>query len=149
MSWWWDNYIDPQNLWTEYEKLSRFSAIMDFNVSHLVFKTLTAGKSMENHDQQVSCLVRCIYYGSDCALWLKHMDYQWWMVNEGNEPVDLEPFIQIVPDLYPGRYTITWYDPQNGQFLENNTIAEVKEDGQLFLNVQPFSKDMACIIKRN
>ena len=148
MSWWWDNYIDPQNLWTEYEKLSLFAQKMDFNQDHLVFKTLTAGKSLEGPDKQVSCLVRCIYYGPDCALWLKHINYQWWMVNEGNEPLELPPFIQIVPDLVPGQYTITWYDPQTGEFLENRRSEAVKEDGLLSLDVASFAKDMACIIRR-
>ena len=149
MSWWWDSYIDLHNLWSEYAGLSRFAASMNFNVQHLAFKTLTAGYRDTSPEEQVQCMVRCIYAGEHCALWLKNDGYQWWLVNEGTPPKTITPFSQAVPDLAPGRYSVTWYDPQSGQFLGKTSEAVVKEDGVLSLSVPSFTKDLACLVVRN
>jgi hypothetical protein len=121
---------------------------MDFNVKHLVFKTLTAGYLNADHRTQVSCMVRCIYIGEHCALWLKNEDYRWSLVSEGVVPKETGTFTQAVPDIAPGRYSISWYDPQTGRFFEKTTDREVKEDGVLSLSVPSFSKDLACLVMR-
>jgi hypothetical protein len=149
MSWWWDNYIDKYDLWSEYASLSRFAERMSFDVKHLVFKTLTAGHLVADPKEQVDCMVRCIYDGGDCAVWFKNDTYQWSLVSEGKEPKQLGQFLQVVPELAPGRYTISWYDPHAGKFLEKDTEAEVKEDGRLSLAVPTLSKDLACLVKRH
>jgi len=146
LSWWWDSYIDLHNLWSEYASLSRFAEKLDLNAKHLVFKTLSAGNLEGNPRKQVACMVRCIYIGEHCALWFKNMDYQWSLMSEGEEPKELGAFSQVVPDLSPGRYSISWYDPQSGEFLEKTTKAEVLEDGILSLLVPSFSKDLACLV---
>ncbi|MCI0696602.1 glycoside hydrolase family 5 protein [candidate division KSB1 bacterium] len=148
LSWWWDNYIDPHNLWGEYASLSRFAQAMDFNAKHVVFKTLTVGHLDAKPEEQAPCLVRSIYSGENCAPWLKNMDYQWSIMSEGKEPMPIGTFSQIIPDLAPGRYAIAWYDPQTGKFFEKTTKVEVKTDGVLSLVVPSFSKDLACLVKR-
>jgi len=148
LSWWWDNYIDPHNLWHEYANLSRFAASMDFNVKHLAFKTLPAGYLQTNPQHQALCVVRCIYSGEDCALWFKNEEYQWSLVSEGKEPKEIGAFTQVVPDLVPGRYSVAWYDPQTGKFFGKTTEVEVKEDGVLSLLVPSFSKDLSCLLTR-
>jgi hypothetical protein len=147
LTWWWDNYVDKYNLWFEFKNLHRFTEQMNFNVNHLVFKTLASGYVEQTHEQ-VYCFVRSIYYGEHCALWLKNDEYKWWMVNEGKVPQVLGPFVQVVPDLLPGKYSIRWYDPQRGEFTKTTSDAMVKDDGVLMLTVPTFSKDLACIIQR-
>jgi hypothetical protein len=148
LSWWWDSYIDLHNLWHEYANLARFAEKMDFNVKHLGFKTLTAGHLNANPNVQVPCMVRCIYAGGDCALWLKNEDYKWSLIAEGVVPKETGAFTQVIPDLTPGRYSIAWYNPQTGKFLENTPEPEVNEDGVLSLPVSSFSKDLACLVTR-
>ena len=149
LSWWWDNYIDQLNLWHEYANLSRFAASMNFNTRHLLFKTLPAGNLNADSNEQVLCFVRCVYSGENCALWLKNDDYKWSLVSEGKEPKQMGSFSQLIPDLVPGRYSITWYDPHNGRFSEETTEVEVKEDGALSLSVPSFSTDLACLVTRH
>ncbi len=148
LSWWWDNYIDPHNLWSEYVKLSRFAEKISFEAKHLVFATLPVGRLEAKPEEQAPCLVRCIYSGEQCALWLKNEAYQWSLVNEDKQPQQIGAFSQSIPDLAPGRYAIAWYDPQSGNFHEKKTEAEVKGDGVLSLAIPPFSKDLACLITR-
>jgi hypothetical protein len=147
LTWWWDSYVDKYNLWFEFAYLHRFTEKMNFNVHHLMFKTLTSGYVEPTH-QQVYCFVRSIYYGEHCALWLKNDEFKWWMVSEGKVPQTLGPFVQLVPDLLPGKYSIQWYNPQTGEFNQILSEGMVNEDGVLTLQVPPFSKDLACLIQR-
>ena len=148
LSWWWDNYIDPHNLWEEYATLSRFAQAMDFNTKRLSFATLTAGHREAKPEEQAPCLVRCIYSGENCALWFKNLDYEWALANEGQVAADVGTFRQLIPELAPGRYTVAWFDPQAGKFFEKTSEVEVKEEGVLSLAVPSFTKDLACVAKR-
>ncbi|HEX9652191.1 MAG TPA: cellulase family glycosylhydrolase [bacterium] len=148
LSWWWDNYIDPHDLWGEFANLSRFAASMDFDSPHLAFRTLVPGQLAAKPEEPAPCMVRCIYAGENCALWFKNDSYQWSLVSEGNMPKETGAFSQVIPDLVPGRYEVSWYDPQTGKFFEEKAEAEVKADGSLRLSVPSFTKDLACLITR-
>lgn len=148
MSWWWESYIDQYNLWWEYASLSRFANSMDGMGKHLVFKTLDAGLLKGKTDEQAPCLVRCIYFGEQCALWLKNLDYQWALISEGGTLHGTGEFSQIIPGLVPGRYSVAWYEPQTGQFSGKPFDVEVKGDGKLALSVPSIMKDLACLLTR-
>lgn len=147
MSWWWDSYIDAHNLWGEFVSLSSFANSISFDAEHLVFKTLTTGNLDTLRTQQASCMIRCIYDGRDCALWLKNADYVWSRIAEGQLPKETGAFTQLVPDLVPGHYSIAWYDPQSGRFSQKTSEANVDESGVLTLTVPSLSEDLACLIK--
>lgn len=148
MSWWWDNYIDDYDLWPEYAALSRFGSSMNLDVNHLTFKTLQPGRMHADPSEQAPSMVRCIYDGENCALWFKNLDYQWSLVAEGTVLKEVGAFSQPVPELAPGRYTISWYEPQGGHFFEKTVDVVVKEDGILTLTVPAFLKDLACVVTK-
>lgn len=148
MTWWWDNYIDPHNLWREFASLSRFAQALPIDQQHLVFKTLAAGRLTAQPEEQAACLVRIIYSGEHCALWFKNMDYQWSLVQEGKQPGALGAFTQIIPELTPGPYTVAWYDPQTGAFMGKPIEMEADAAGTLALPVPSFVKDLAVVVTR-
>jgi hypothetical protein len=148
MSWWWDSYIDKYNLWWEYASLSRFASSIEGTGKHYVFRTLDAGVFKDKTDEQAPCLVRCIYTGEQCALWLKNLDYQWIVISEGGVLHGTGEFSQMIPGLLPGRYSVAWYDPQTGQFSGKPFDVEVKRDGKLALSVPSIMKDLACLLSR-
>ena len=148
LSWWWDSYIDKYNLWTEYSSLSRFADKINLNESRLIFKNLVSGNLTSQPSRQVPCMVRCIYFGGNCALWFKNISYQWSVVEGEKKTVSPGEFVQKVPDMAPGNYIVKWYDPQAGVFLNNATETEIKDDGILSLTVPVFPKDMACIVEK-
>jgi hypothetical protein len=148
MSWWWDNYIDPHDLWKEFANLSAFAEAMNFNSTNLEFHTLAAGFLTAEREKPAPCMVRAIYSGEQSGLWFKNMDYQWSLVHEGRTPAEIGSFAQVVPGLAPGRYVVLWFDPQAGTFLDKKTEATTSINGELMLTVPPFSKDMACLLTR-
>jgi hypothetical protein len=149
LSWWWDSYIDKYNIWNEYAFLSRFTERIDLNADHLVFKTLPAGSIKSDPQTQALSMVRCIYFGSNAALWFKNEFYQWSRISEGEKLNLVGEFLQQIPDMPPGSYTISWYDPQEGKFLETKTEAEADQNGILFLTVPAFLKDLSCLVIQN
>jgi hypothetical protein len=148
LSWWWDNYIDKYDIWSEYKNLSQFVAAMDFSKDNLVYKTLIAGEEETNGSERIPATVRCVYYGDYAALWFKNEFFQWSRMNEGEVLSQVDSFRQVIPSLVQGSYTIKWYDPQTGKYVQNEDKAEVKEDGILKLVVPPFLKDLACLLIR-
>lgn len=149
MSWWWDNYIDPHNFWFEFRHLSRFSKEININANNLKFNTLVPGFLGTDSTKQAECLIRCIYFEDEAALWFKNNSYQWSLINEGQDLLQTDTFTQTITGLVPGNYTIDWYDPQTGEFSENKTETNVKRDGKLKLIVPSFNKDLACLLLRN
>lgn len=147
LSWWWDNYIDKYNLWYEYEYLSKFAEQIELN-EKVKFSELSSGFLINNETQQVPCLVRCIYFNDDAALWFKNDEYQWSLAYEGNEPIFIENFQQKIPDMKLGVYSINWYDPQTGKYFGKQSEVKLDENGNLNILVPSFSKDLACIIKK-
>ena len=148
LSWWWDNYIDKYDIWSEYKNLSQFVAAMDFSKDNLVYKTLIAGEEETIGSERIPAIVRCVYYGDVAALWFKNEFYQWSRMNEGEVLSQVDSFRQVIPNLVKGSYIIKWYDPQTGKYAQNEDKAEVKEDGILKLVVPTFLKDVACLLIR-
>lgn len=148
MSWWWDNYIDPHDLWHEFTILSRFAGMLDLNTQQLRFRSLVPGSIAPDGAEPAPCMVRSITAGDNCALWLKHEEYQWSLISEKREPKWIGPFTQVVPDLSAGRYSARWYDPQTGAFSERSDETEADQRGELRLLVPAFSRDLACVITR-
>jgi hypothetical protein len=149
LSWWWDSYIDKHNIWSEYAILSRFASAMHVDWKRLVFTSLPPGDLPAGPGMHTSCMVRCMSSGDQCAVWLKNDDYKWSAMSEGTMPKEIGPFVQAIPGLVPGHYSIKWYDPQAGRFAEKTADGEVKGEGVLELSVPSFSRDIACLVTRN
>ena len=148
LSWWWDSYIDRYDLWNEFAVLTKFADSTDLDIRHLVFKTLPPGLLRDAPGTQVACMVRCMYTGDHAALWFKNDDYKWSLIAEGVDPKDLGAFLQVVPHLVPGRYSIIWFDTHTGVLDRSSSPQEVRDDGVLKLLVPSFAKDRACLLRR-
>ncbi len=148
LSWWWDNYIDPHNVWEKYRHLADFAGALEIKAGNLRFRTLPPGILSGQPAEQAACLVRSIESGGNCALWFKNLDYQWSVVGEGKELSAVGVFRQKVSGLPSGSYEISWYDPQKGVFLKNKSREKTSPDGELILTVPSFVRDLACLIKR-
>jgi hypothetical protein len=147
LSWWWDNYIDNYDFWYEYNYLSKFSEKINLN-DDIKFCELSSGSSLTDSTQQVPCLVRCIYFDDNAALWLKNEEYQWVLFYEGKLLKPIDSFEQIIPDMPQGKYSVCWYDPQSGVFFDKPLEVTADKDGNIKLLVPSFTKDLSCIISK-
>ncbi|MBN1577751.1 MAG: cellulase family glycosylhydrolase [Chitinispirillaceae bacterium] len=146
MSWWWDSYIDKLDLWPQFVNLSRFADSLDFNAKPLVFKTLTSGFQEQFPRSKVSCIIQWMNAGNRHALWFKSGNYLWSAKTTAIKLVKIDSFTQKVPGVGPGKYAVSWYDPQTGVFTGKAMETTVDEDGKLTLSVPSFFKDLACLV---
>jgi hypothetical protein len=146
LSWWWDNYIDTLDLWREYARLSQFASLLSLDQSSLAFASLSPGAG--DSASSAECLVRMLVCGPHRALWIKNDMYQWSRLSEGEAPREISRLQQRIHGLLPGSYTVTWYDPQTGNFLGKAEKKHAGEDGAIVLPVPRFSRDVACVVKQ-
>ena len=99
MSWWWDNYIDPLNLWSEFAGLSRFAAGMTFRGAHLAFASLPPAIAATGPHREVMSFGRLLKNGNTWAAWWKNDAYQWAIMGEGTMPSALPPSVQKISGL--------------------------------------------------
>ena len=146
MSWWWDSYIDKQDLWYLFGNLTRFTDSLDFNARPVAIGRLQADYQRQHPKSKVLCHAHMVRAGCRYAVWFKSGNYVWSAKSSGLKQVALNTFTQKVPGVTPGKYSVTWYNPQTGAFSETKRIAAVNKSGVLTLTVPSFAKDAACLI---
>jgi hypothetical protein len=146
MSWWWDNYIDPLDLWGEYSRLAAFAGMTSLSGGPLSFSTLPPPRAAGS--PAVPVYGRCIINGGEIGLWWKNEHYQWSVMAEQPDCPTLPEFSQTVPGVPPGRYVVRWYDPQTGTTLDSPKEWSTGQSDTLTLTVPHFARDLACVARR-
>ena len=156
MYWWWDNFVDPQNQWPQYNALAQFLA--DENLAATQVTTVTVmpaeatALALQSPDRALLWLSSNAYnvpaaqsaYDTAIreALKAKQQLTDWHYA-----PPTLTDLTLTVNGLADGAYTVRWYSPQSGEWLAETT-AQV-EAGMTTLHVPPFAMDLALKLLRN
>jgi len=122
MLWWWDNYVDPNDLYYHYRALGRFLAGVDW-----------AGQPWRHIRDGSHTNLRLVGLRTDtrALLWFQDRRNTWHRRLEKQEPPRLlAPFAVRVPGFRPGRYRIVWFDTYNGGII---TESEATADGKALL----------------
>ncbi|GEM47871.1 DUF5060 domain-containing protein [Deinococcus cellulosilyticus] len=147
MYWWWDNFVDPRNLWTHYKGVSEFFqgenlAVMrpsKVKTSDL-FGALALG--LQNESRALVWVRNNIYDPGEAlkvyADALRNGTFkEGWTFNP--DPVkDLEVTVSGLKD---GNYQISFYDPQKNQWL--NITSGISSGGVLSVSIPELVKDLA------
>ena len=136
MFWWWDQ-LDRQNAYGNYRALADYMAGVSFAGLDPVNATASS--------QQIRIL-GC--QGADRAyIWLFNTEATWWnLVENKNNPDKIGNATVRIHDLAPGKYNIEWWYTTEGiSVFRDNTMLR---QGPLSIPVPPFTKDIACKIKR-
>ncbi|MBN2710914.1 MAG: hypothetical protein JXR97_00565 [Planctomycetes bacterium] len=129
--WWWDNYIDPNNLYSHYKGLSTFLKDIDWNRQ---YKPMRA----ESKDIRVLAL-----RNSACILlWVQNRQNTWYnRIRKELEPERMKGFSLALENFEPGTYKVEWFDPYGIKILSEST--QESPDGSLNINVPSFKFDIA------
>lgn len=134
MTWWWDNVIDPENLYRVWPPLARFVEGIDFASEGFVAASTTpmhAGRRM-----RVQTLS-----GERVALaWVKDLGHQWY----APDPQVIDGLVLEV-DVASGAWTATVLDTRSGEVV---ATAEHLSSAPLRLELPPFEKDVAVRFER-
>jgi hypothetical protein len=136
MFWWWDQ-LDRQDAYSHYKPLSDFLA----DVSFAGLRELNSSAS----DNQLRLLG---YQGSNRAyFWLFNPKTTWSsIVLEKNQPTEIKNTTISIRDLQPGTYNIEWWNTHDGSIIKKQQFSLSK--GPLKVSVPPFTRDIACKIRR-
>jgi hypothetical protein len=139
MLWWWDNYVEPNDLYYHYRAIGRFLEGVDWTGQPWV--TLRDGG--RNH-------LRLLGLRTDthALLWFQDRRNTWQRRMEEKQPPRLlQPFSLRFPGFRPGRYRVEWFDTYNGHTI---SVTSAVADGEgLPLSLSPLVKapDVACKIR--
>jgi len=137
MLWWWDNYIEPNDLYYHYRALGRFLAGVEWPAHPWVAVRDDAGDNLR---------IVGLRTDTQALLWFQDRRNTWSRrLKEEQPPQLLERFTIVLP-LAAGRYRITWFDTYNGNII-TQTAAEAQPGGlELTLSHLVKAPDVACRI---
>lgn len=155
MYWWWDNFVDPQNQWPQYQALARFLAGEDLAASTATTATVnTEGAQalvLQNADRTLLWLrsdaytIPAVQGAYDKAV-REALKSKQKLTDWRYTPPMLDQITVTVNGLTDGHYTVQWYAPQQGEWLTEG-IVQV-EHGVVQLAAPTFDTDLAAKVIR-
>ena len=150
MYWWWDSYVHPLNLWPEFAMLNRFLEGEDL----ATLAPVKVSTSVRNFP------VHALGAPDHALVWIHDRQYSAnamqnaydKLVREGTTPqsdwvympdpiVDLAVTFDLLQD---GQYTVKWFSPISGEWLEETSLTV--SGGQGVLAVPEFQGELAAKI---
>ncbi len=151
MYWWWDIYIDPNNLWHEFNGLSQFITGIDLT-QYQPFTPLEISGTGEAGGQAIGLGLR----GDDILVWFRSQAYTVQAAVSGRDgiaapstytPPLLDGLHLTIEDVADGQYTVSWFDPQTAEWLKQEAITSY--NNTLTIPIPAFRDDLAAKITQN
>jgi hypothetical protein len=141
MSWWWDNVIDPQDLYGHFGAVARFVEGVAFDEQGFVAARPTV--TAPARDLTAWALVG----PSVVLVWIKNLDHQFFPAeaSEG-DPLPVDGALLTLAGLGDGSWRARWLDAYTGAELA--AVGLVVEAGAAALPVPSFVGDVALRLER-
>lgn len=112
MQWWWDNYIDPNDLYRHYRALSAFLRGTEWNADWTPMRVETGGVR-----------VLALRGESHTLLWVQNLANTWHnRVKVGRQPRTLKGIGLKLSGFPAGKYACEWFDTYAGRPLATVTL---------------------------
>lgn len=135
MSWWWDSYLEPYNVWEEYKGASIYSSKLNLSGN---YEDIRSGDSV---DISGSIFSRKLGYLFNNRCYLYLFDSRFNVGNTKNSELNISVSIK---NLESGDYVLTSYDTVTGEIIETRNISN---SGTLKFNIK-YSDDIALTIEK-
>jgi hypothetical protein len=140
MSWWWDNVIDPDDLYPHFGAIAAFTAGVAFDEQQFAVEQPAAAAPGRTLDAYA-------LVGPDVALvWIKNKLHQWWPPLTALDPTDVLGASLELPTLAEGTWRARWFDTATGAVLHDDPI--VSGPTGTTLTVPTFARDTALRLER-
>ncbi len=83
-----------------------------------------------------------IQSAKSARVWLKNKNYRW----DNPNPEPIKNFEMTVTDLLEGRYTVSTYNTETGEYIKQ--YEDITETGDLLLEIKDLKRDMAVTIEK-
>ena len=151
MYWWWDNYLDANNLWYHFKGLSQFLSGEDLT-KYRPFSPLQISGADGNPGKVDGLGLK----GGVTLIWIRSDGYTVQAsMDAGNGKANSSAYIPPLVEglqltlnkMTNGEYTVSWYDPQTATWLSNFTVTA--RNHSLEIPIPAFRDDLAAKIVRN
>ncbi|MBN1257052.1 MAG: hypothetical protein JXA52_05045, partial [Planctomycetes bacterium] len=132
MNWWWDYYLEANELQYHYQVLSQFLEGVDW--------TLPKQSMVSDSDHQARVMV--LIDSKWTGIWVQNKAATWEnRLENKSEPQVMTDVTVRLSGYEAGYYLIEWMDPYNGETI--STEIKAPEKGNFSLPVPPFNQDIA------
>ena len=139
MLWWWDNYVEPNDLYYHYRAVGRFLAGVDWTGVPWV-PLRDGGKS--------ALRLVGIRSGTHALLWFQDRRNTWDRRVQKKEPARLlDRFALRIPGIQRGAYRVEWFDTYNGHAIVTSPAQADAAGLLLELSHLVKAPDVACKIR--
>ncbi len=145
MIWWWDNYIHPKNLYTNFTSLRQFTASIPWSQGgwkRLNTKSAPLPKNPTGTGATAPTLnVYALGNGPIALAWIQNADHHWKNVYE-NKPILPIPEAEVVlQEFSNGKFRVEWWDTLKGGILRQESVKST--NGELSWRVANLADDIA------
>ena len=151
MYWWWDIYIDANNLWHQFKGLANFLYGEDLTQ----YQPIARFEISDNHGRN-GRVEGMGLRGEDILVWMRSDVYTVQSTSAGRGgssgttmymPPLVEGLSLILDDMDSGEYSVRWFDPQGAEWLDTQTATV--HNHRLVIPIPTFRADLAAKITQN
>jgi hypothetical protein len=135
LTWWWDNYLEPLDLWPVYEGISRYVARIDF--AHRNFRPV------QLHMEGLTALGMQDAATGETIAWVHDPASNWKNDAAGVQPSVWSGKVLSVPASKP--MTVEVWDTRSGQVLRRDEVGP--SGGSLKVPLPDFRRDVAIAVR--
>jgi len=137
MSWWWDNVVDPQNLYTHFGPLADFVAGVDVPAEQFASRT-AAGTAPDGRRLRAMLLLG----RTTVLVWIKNARHVWY----SPDPAPVVGAQLRLEGFEAAQWVPSWFDTRSGAHTPGLPVRPV--DGVVDLDVPTFGRDVAVRFNR-
>jgi hypothetical protein len=152
LTWWWDRYVDQNDLWKLFRGPALFAAALEDLAGREGPETLRPVSNVEEKRAAVRVLGRIGRTGA--CVWIHDRRSTWTARLERNEgpPPETQGMALRLPALDPGAYLVRWFDPWTAEqrspdVLPIAPLAPGEAPKPVDVKVPRFKRDTALIIE--
>ena len=148
VNWWWDSYIEPNNLYYQYKALANFVEDINWAKNWSTLKVAFPEASFSNKENGILNKVRILGLNTndEAILWIQNKESNWYSNYQGFQPALLKDISFSILGLSDGEYRLEWWDTWKGEVVQQTKAFST--NGKLMIEVPQVERDLAIKINR-
>lgn len=141
VNWWWDSYIEPNNLYYQYKALANFAESIDWSNRWEVAKVNLIQKELADKVRILG-----LTNSDETIIWIQNKQSDCYANYQGIEPKSLEGISFNLLGMSDGQYKLQWWDTWEGKII--NETEGISINGVLSVEMPNFKRDIAIKLRR-
>ena len=150
MTWWWDSYVHPRELYPVLGAFSRWIEGFDFAAQRARPSQATAACAPAPGVKAPPPALRVLGLVGDsqALVWIQRISATWQRRRDGGEPAsEVGDAVLDLEAIRPGRWTVEWWDTRRGT-VSGTLSKRIGESGTLRLELPPIEGDLGLRMRR-